>query len=256
MENEGDFQKKAFELWMAVTMFMSTYQKESGSAVVKAVASMLPFASDLQNFWVAYQNASSNQLVGKLHTKMRARVKLMQDGLEESIRACGTDQRMLDKYSENQNYIERKLNELKSLMPKEPRHVDEPEQVLLDFGSSVQPQSQVEAPVEEKPVDERFMKRLNELKVSVSGFLSSYDDKGSSVVGYVSDMDGTLKVLERLWMRHEREQGNVAVMDSMRKCVATMKSQFRMSELLGGGSSANHEYVLKKLQALERALPN
>ena len=56
MTNNDDFQKKAFELWMAVTMFMSTYAGESNN-IVKKVSSMLPYATDLQNFWSAYQSA-------------------------------------------------------------------------------------------------------------------------------------------------------------------------------------------------------
>ena len=52
MKNNDDFQKGAFELWMAVTMFMSTYASES-NGIVKKVTAMLPYATDLQNFWSA-----------------------------------------------------------------------------------------------------------------------------------------------------------------------------------------------------------
>ena len=116
MTNNDDFQKKAFELWMAVTMFMSTYANESNN-IVKKVSSMLPYATDLQNFWSAYQSAQSNSLIRNLHTKIRARVRLMRDLLEQSIASCGDNQKLLDKYSENQNYIERKLNDLYSMIP-------------------------------------------------------------------------------------------------------------------------------------------
>ena len=127
MDSSDEFQKRAFELWMAVTMFISTYAKEN-NAVVKHVSEMLPYATDLQNFWTAYQSAQSNELIRKLHTKIRSRVKLMKDILNESINACGDNQKLLDKYSENQNYIERKLNAVYALIPKEPRKVQEPEQ--------------------------------------------------------------------------------------------------------------------------------
>ena len=108
MEGNDDFQKKAFEVWFAVTEFMSTYQKE-GNAVVRNVVAMLPYATDLQNFWSAYRSAESNQLIRKLHTKVRARIQLMRECLDKSIEACGSDERLLDKYSENQNYILRKI---------------------------------------------------------------------------------------------------------------------------------------------------
>ena len=266
-----DFQKKAFELWMAVTMFISTYAKES-NGVVRNVTEMLPYATDLQNFWNAYLKASSNDLIRKLHTKVRSRVKLMKDKLDESIRLCGDDQRLLDKYSENQGYIERKLNELYGLIPKEPRKVKEPEQLLLDFesssSSSIQPVQAEPEPDDFASKSERFLKRLNELRGSVNGFLSSYtdDERMNSVVSYISDMGESVKVLDSLWRRYAREPWNEPVLEeinwSMRKCIGSMRSQCDMSILVRDSIKCNdryaqnHDYVVKKLDALARAFPD
>ncbi len=273
MENNDDFQKRAFELWMAVTMFMSTYAKES-NGVVKNVSAMLPYATDLQNFWSAYQSAQSNDLIRKLHTKVRSRVKLMQDSLNESIRLCENDQRLLDKYSENQSYIERKLNEVYALIPKEPRKVKEPEQMTLDFDES--PSRQVPRGEESEPKhdeddgmkakSERFLRRLNELRTSVNGFLSSYPDESDSVVSYVSDMDSSIKVIDGLWRRYVGEQGGDAILDglndSMRKCIESLKRQCEMSMLVRDSSKCsgkyeqNHDYVVKKLNEFVKAFPD
>ena len=271
--SNDDFQKKAFELWMAVTMFMSTYQNES-NAVVRNVSAMLPYATDLQNFWSAYQSAESNALIKKLHTKIRSRVKLMQDNLNESIKACGTDQRMLDKYSENQSYIERKLNEVYALIPKEPRLVKEPEQMFLDFEEAssipVVTDRKPDEPVQEKDgleaKSDRFLKRLNELRVSVNGFLLSYgeSDRANSAVSYVSDMEASIKVADSLWRRCVREHSNTllveGLLESIRRCLASMRGECEMSMLVCSKDrekyAQNHEYVLKKLDALERALPD
>ena len=194
---DDDFQKRAFELWMAVTMFMSTYAKES-NGVVKSVSAMLPYATDLQNFWSAYQSAQSNSLIRNLHTKIRARVKLMKDLLEQSIRACGDSQKMLDKYSENQNYIERKLNDLYSMIPKEPRRVAEPEQMTLDFDGSRQERQP--SPVAQQ-VDGDFLKCLNELRTAISGCLSSRKHDAPCSAMYMEDMEKTAKVVDSLWRR-------------------------------------------------------
>jgi len=268
MANNDDFQKRAFELWMAVTMFMSTYANE-GNSIVKNVSAMLPYATDLQNFWSAYQSAQSNSLIRNLHTKIRARVKLMKDLLDQSMMACGDNQRMLDKYSENQHYIERKLNELHALIPKEPRKVSEPEQVMLDFTDD-------KATVEEKcPIksddglhgkSEKFIRRLNELRVSVNGFLSSYPDKSDSVVSYVSDMDCSIRIIDGLWRRYVAESGDDSVLnginDSMRKCIESLRRQCEMSVLVRDASKCsekyaqNHEYVMKKLNEFVKAFPD
>ena len=268
---KDEFQKKAFELWMAVTMFISTYSKES-NGIVRNVSEMLPYASDLQNFWSAYQKASSNDLIRKLHTKVRSRVKLMKDKLDESIKLCGDDQKLLDKYSENQGYIERKLNELHDMIPREPRRVAEPEQMTLDFDAV--PSSSSSEELSSSDVDnltaksEKFLKRLNELRVSVNGFLSSYAeaDKTNSVVSYIADMDESIKVLDNLWRRYVREQWNEPVIDeinaSMKRCIASLKSQCEMSMLVRDSNKCheqyaqNHDYVVKKLDALVRAFPN
>ena len=267
---KDEFQKKAFELWMAVTMFISTYSKES-NGIVRNVSEMLPYASDLQNFWSAYQKASSNDLIRKLHTKVRSRVKLMKDKLDESIRLCGDDQKLLDKYSENQGYIERKLNELHDMIPREPRKVAEPEQMTLDFDSVPSSSSEESSSSDTDDLtakSEKFLKRLNELRVSVNGFLSSYAeaDKTNSVVSYIADMDESIKVLDNLWRRYVREQWNEPVIDeinaSMKRCIASLKSQCEMSMLVRDSNKCheqyaqNHDYVVKKLDALVRAFPN
>ena len=271
--NDDDFQKKAFELWMAVTMFISTYAKENNS-VVKSVSAMLPYATDLQNFWSAYQSAQSNSLIRNLHTKIRARVKLMKDLLEQSIKACGDSQKMLDKYSENQNYIERKLNDLHSMIPKEPRMVAEPVQLTLDF--TEEPKESEESIANELQQDEsdgglqrkseKFLKCLNELRVSVNGFLSSYPDRSDSVVSYVSDMEDLIKVVDGLWRRYVGESGDESVLeglnDSMRKCIESLRGQCEMSVLVrdsskcSGKYAKNHEYVLKKLNDFVKSFPD
>lgn len=266
METSDDFQKKAFELWMAVTMFMSTYAKESNNGVVKSVSAMLPYATDLQNFWSAYQSAQSNGLIRKLHTKVRSRVKLMQDSLNESMRMCEGNQRLLDKYSENHGYIERKLNEVYALIPKEPRKVDEPEQMTLDFQMVENAKTDDAQPRDDDGTarkSERFLKRLNELRTSVNGFVSSYPSDSGSVVGYVSDMEGTLKVLDALWRRRESEGASAPSMlaDSIRRCIGSLEGQLSMSIAVGNGQgvsgrySENHEYVSRKLADLKKALP-
>lgn len=267
-EKKDEFQKKAFELWMAVTMFISTYSKES-NGVVRNITEMLPYASDLQNFWTAYLKASSNELIRKMHTKVRSRVKLMKDKLDESIKLCGDDQKLLDKYSENQGYIERKLNELHDLIPKEPRKVKEPEQLTLDFESS----SSAEPVKEPEPDDfsaksDKFLKRLNELRGSVNGFLSSYQEseKTNSVVSYIADMGESVKVLDGLWRRYATEPWNEPVLEeinaSMKRCIASLRSQCDMSVLVRDANKCNdkyaqnHDYVMKKLDALARAFPD
>lgn len=267
MERNDDFQKRAFELWMAVTMFMSTYAKES-NGVVKNVSAMLPYATDLQNFWSAYQNASSNDLIRRLHTKIRARLKLMKDSLDASIDACNGDQKLLDKYSENQGYIERKLNELQSLVPREPRHVAEPEQMTLDFEAGVVGKpATVEK--EEKRTDavddgsDRFLKCLNEFRIAVDGFVSSYSGCDNSVVGYVRGLSDYARTLDSLWRRRLRENGNPQVLDgicmSIRKCISSMRSQCGMSILICDAVKekdkygGNHDYLMKKFEALERS---
>ena len=212
MTNNDDFQKKAFELWMAVTMFMSTYASESNN-IVKKVSSMLPYATDLQNFWSAYQSAQSNSLIRSLHTKIRARVRLMRDLLEQSIASCGDNQKLLDKYSDNHSYIERKLNDLYSMIPKEPRKVKEPEQLLLDFiddagnagddACNEQRDSESDDCLQKK--SENFLKRLNELRASVNGFLSTYQGVNDSVIDYVSDMNCSIRTMDGLWRRYVRE---------------------------------------------------
>ena len=194
MKNNDDFQKGAFELWMAVTMFMSTYASES-NGIVKKVSAMLPYATDLQNFWSAYQSAQSNSLIRSLHTKIRARVRLMRDLLEQSIASCGDNQKLLDKYSDNHSYIERKLNDLYSMIPKEPRKVKEPEQMLLEFiddacdagDGNLNEQRDNESDDCLQKKSENFLKRLNELRASVNGFLSTYQGVNDSVIDYISD---------------------------------------------------------------------
>ena len=273
MTNNDDFQKRAFELWMAVTMFMSTYANESNS-VVKKVSSMLPYATDLQNFWSAYQSAQSNSLIRNLHTKIRARVRLMRDLLEQSIASCGDNQKLLDKYSENQNYIERKLNDLYSMIPKEPRKVKEPEQLLLDFiddagnaddGNHNEQQGNESDDCLQKK-SENFLKRLNELRVSVNGFISSYQGMNDSVIDYVSDMNCSIRIMDGLWRRYMREQGDASILDvlndSMRKCIGSLRSQCEMSVLVrdsckcSGKYLQNHEYVLKKLDDFIKSFPD
>ena len=271
--NNDDFQKKAFELWMAVTMFMSTYANESNN-IVKKVSAMLPYATDLQNFWSAYQSAQSNSLIRNLHTKIRARVRLMRDLLEQSIASCGDNQKLLDKYSENQNYIERKLNDLYSMIPKEPRKVKEPEQLLLDFiddvgnagdGSHNEQQGNESDDCLQKK-SENFLKRLNELRVSVNGFISSYQGMNDSVIDYVSDMNCSIRIMDGLWRRYMREQGDASILDvlndSMRKCIGSLRSQCEMSVLVrdsckcSGKYLQNHEYVLKKLDDFIKSFPD
>lgn len=270
---DDDFQKKAFELWMAVTMFMSTYAGESNN-IVKKVSSMLPYATDLQNFWSAYQSAQSNSLIRNLHTKIRARVRLMRDLLEQSIASCGDNQKLLDKYSENQNYIERKLNDLYSMIPKEPRKVKEPEQLLLDFiddagnagdGNHNEQQCNESDDCLQKKSD-NFLKRLNELRVSVNGFISSYQGMNDSVIDYVSDMNCSIRIMDGLWRRYMREQGDASILDvlndSMRKCIGSLRSQCEMSVLVrdsckcSGKYLHNHEYVLKKLDDFIKSFPD
>jgi hypothetical protein len=270
---DDDFQKKAFELWMAVTMFMSTYAGESNN-IVKKVSSMLPYATDLQNFWSAYQSAQSNSLIRNLHTKIRARVRLMRDLLEQSIASCGDNQKLLDKYSENQNYIERKLNDLYSMIPKEPRKVKEPEQLLLDFiddagnagdgNHNEQQYNESDDCLQKK--SENFLKRLNELRVSVNGFISSYQGMNDSVIDYVSDMNCSIRIMDGLWRRYMREQGDASILDvlndSMRKCIGSLRSQCEMSVLVrdscrcSGKYLHNHEYVLKKLDNFIKSFPD
>ena len=271
--NNDDFQKKAFELWMAVTMFMSTYSGESNN-IVKKVSSMLPYATDLQNFWSAYQSAQSNSLIRNLHTKIRARVRLMRDLLEQSIASCGDNQKLLDKYSENQNYIERKLNDLYSMIPKEPRRVKEPEQMLLDFiddagnagdGNHNEQQGNESDDCLQKK-SENFLKRLNELRVSVNGFISSYPDMNDSVIDYVSDMNCSIRIMDGLWRRYMREQGDASILDglndSMRKCIGSLRNQCEMSVLVrdsckcSGKYLQNHEYVMKKLDDFIKSFPD
>lgn len=271
--NNDDFQKKAFELWMAVTMFMSTYANESNN-IVKKVSSMLPYATDLQNFWSAYQSAQSNSLIRNLHTKIRARVRLMRDLLEQSIASCGDNQKLLDKYSENQNYIERKLNDLYSMIPKEPRKVKEPEQLLLDFiddagnvgdGNHNEQQCNESDDCLQKKSD-NFLKRLNELRVSVNGFISSYQGMNDSVIDYVSDMNCSIRIMDGLWRRYMREQDDASILDvlndSMRKCIGSLRSQCEMSVLVrdscrcSGKYLHNHEYVLKKLDDFIKSFPD
>ena len=271
--NNDDFQKKAFELWMAVTMFMSTYSGESNN-IVKKVSSMLPYATDLQNFWSAYQSAQSNSLIRNLHTKIRARVRLMRDLLEQSIASCGDNQKLLDKYSENQNYIERKLNDLYSMIPKEPRRVKEPEQMLLDFiddagnagdGNHNEQQGNESDDCLQKKSD-NFLKRLNELRVSVNGFISSYPDMNDSVIDYVSDMNCSIRIMDGLWRRYMREQGDASILDglndSMRKCIGSLRNQCEMSVLVrdsckcSGKYLQNHEYVMKKLDDFIKSFPD
>ena len=273
MTNNDDFQKKAFELWMAVTMFMSTYAGESNN-IVKKVSAMLPYATDLQNFWSAYQSAQSNSLIRNLHTKIRARVRLMRDLLEQSIASCGDNQKLLDKYSENQNYIERKLNDLYSMIPKEPRKVKEPEQLLLDFiddagnagdGSHNEQQGNESDDCLQKK-SENFLKRLNELRVSVNGFISSYQGMNDSVIDYVSDMNCSIRIMDGLWRRYMREQGDASILDvlndSMRKCIGSLRSQCEMSVLVrdsckcSGKYLQNHEYVMKKLDDFIKSFPD
>ena len=273
MTNNDDFQKKAFELWMAVTMFMSTYSGESNN-IVKKVSAMLPYATDLQNFWSAYQSAQSNSLIRNLHTKIRARVRLMRDLLEQSIASCGDNQKLLDKYSENQNYIERKLNDLYSMIPKEPRRVKEPEQMLLDFiddagdagdGNHNEQQGNESDDCLQKKSD-NFLKRLNELRVSVNGFISSYPDMNDSVIDYVSDMNCSIRIMDGLWRRYMREQGDASILDglndSMRKCIGSLRNQCEMSVLVrdsckcSGKYLQNHEYVLKKLDDFIKSFPD
>lgn len=273
MTNNDDFQKKAFELWMAVTMFMSTYSGESNN-IVKKVSAMLPYATDLQNFWSAYQSAQSNSLIRNLHTKIRARVRLMRDLLEQSIASCGDNQKLLDKYSENQNYIERKLNDLYSMIPKEPRKVKEPEQLLLDFiddagnagdGNHNEQQCNESDDCLQKKSD-NFLKRLNELRVSVNGFISSYQGMNDSVIDYVSDMNCSIRIMDGLWRRYMREQGDASILDvlndSMRKCIGSLRSQCEMSVLVrdsckcSGKYLQNHEYVLKKLDDFIKSFPD
>lgn len=273
MTNNDDFQKKAFELWMAVTMFMSTYAGESNN-IVKKVSAMLPYATDLQNFWSAYQSAQSNSLIRNLHTKIRARVRLMRDLLEQSIASCGDNQKLLDKYSENQNYIERKLNDLYSMIPKEPRRVKEPEQMLLDFiddagdagndNHNEQQGNESDDCLQKK--SENFLKRLNELRVSVNGFISSYPDMNDSVIDYVSDMNCSIRIMDGLWRRYMREQGDASILDSlndsMRKCIGSLRNQCEMSVLVrdsckcSGKYLQNHEYVLKKLDDFIKSFPD
>ena len=268
--NNDDFQKGAFELWMAVTMFMSTYAGESNN-IVKKVSSMLPYATDLQNFWSAYQSAQSNSLIRNLHTKIRARVRLMRDLLEQSIASCGDNQKLLDKYSENQNYIERKLNDLYSMIPKEPRKVKEPEQLLLDFiddagdGNHNEQQGNESDDCLQKK-SENFLKRLNELRVSVNGFISSYQGMNDSVIDYVSDMNCSIRIMDGLWRRYMREQGDASILDvlndSMRKCIGSLRSQCEMSVLVrdsckcSGKYLQNHEYVMKKLDDFIKSFPD
>ena len=270
MTNNDDFQKKAFELWMAVTMFMSTYAGESNN-IVKKVSAMLPYATDLQNFWSAYQSAQSNSLIRHLHTKIRARVRLMRDLLEQSIASCGDNQKLLDKYSENQNYIERKLNDLYSMIPKEPRKVKEPEQLLLDFiddagdGNHNEQQGNESDDCLQKK-SENFLKRLNELRVSVNGFISSYQGMNDSVIDYVSDMNCSIRIMDGLWRRYMREQGDASILDSlndsMRKCIGSLRNQCEMSVLVrdsckcSGKYLQNHEYVLKKLDDFIKSFPD
>ena len=273
MTNNDDFQKRAFELWMAVTMFMSTYAGESNN-IVKKVSAMLPYATDLQNFWSAYQSAQSNSLIRNLHTKIRARVRLMRDLLEQSIASCGDNQKLLDKYSENQNYIERKLNDLYSMIPKEPRKVKEPEQLLLDFiddagnagdGNHNEHQGNESDDCLQKK-SENFLKRLNELRVSVNGFISSYQGMNDSVIDYVSDMNCSIRIMDGLWRRYMREQGDASILDvlndSMRKCIGSLRSQCEMSVLVrdsckcSGKYLQNHEYVMKKLDDFIKSFPD
>ena len=273
MTNNDDFQKKAFELWMAVTMFMSTYSGESNN-IVKKVSAMLPYATDLQNFWSAYQSAQSNSLIRNLHTKIRARVRLMRDLLEQSIASCGDNQKMLDKYSENQNYIERKLNDLYSMIPKEPRKVKEPEQLLLDFiddagnagdGNHNEQQGNESDDCLQKK-SENFLKRLNELRVSVNGFISSYQGMNDSVIDYMSDMNGSIRIMDGLWRRYMKENGDASILDvlndSMRKCIGSLRSQCEMSVLVrdsckcSGKYLQNHDYVMKKLDDFIKSFPD
>ena len=110
------------------------------------------------------------------------------------------------------------------------------------------------------------MKRLNELRTSVNGFLSSYPDKSDTVVCFIADAGDSIKVVDSLWRRYVKEPYSEQLLDglndSMRKTIESIKSQCEMSVLVRDSSKCsekylqNHDYVMKKLNDFIRAFPD
>lgn len=271
-----EFAKRLVSLKMAVNTFVSSYQKET-NAIVANISSMASILSELEKIWIAYSMAITNDAIQKSHVKVRARVQMLKNHVNDSIAACGSDQRLLDKYSENQNYVERKVSELYEAIPKEVRTVVEPEQMELDFGFDSKPASPAKPADEATPVEkqdddgfgnksEAFIKRINEVRVSINGFVSSYGGKSNNIIGYVQGMELIMKTIDSLWRRYSSATYNEQILnginDSIRRNLKSLESQCMMSELIGKSTNVedeyqqNHKYLRKKINELAKSFPD
>ena len=87
-----------------------------------------------------------------------------------------------------------------------------------------------------------------------------------SVIDYVSDMNCSIRIMDGLWRRYMREQGDASILDvlndSMRKCIGSLRNQCEMSVLVrdsckcSGKYLQNHEYVMKKLDDFIKSFPD
>lgn len=271
-----EFAKRLVSLKMAVNTFVSSYQKET-NAIVTNISSMAPILSELERIWTTYSTAITNDAIRKSHVKVRARVQMLKNHTNDSISACGSDQRLLDKYSENQNYVERKVSELYEAIPKEVRTIVEPEQIELDFGFVSKPVAPVKSADEVTPVEkhdddvfrdksEAFIKCINEVRVSINGFVSSYGGKSNNIIGYVQGMELIMKTIDSLWRRYSSAPHNKQILnginDSIRKNLKSLESQCTMSELIGKSTNVedeyqkNHKYLRKKINELAKTFPD
>lgn len=271
-----EFAKRLVSLKMAVNTFISSYQKET-NAIVTNISSMAPILSELEKIWATYSTAITNDAIRKSHVKVRARVQMLKNHVNDSISACGSDQRLLDKYSENQNYVERKVSELYEAIPKDVRTVVEPEQMELDFGFDSNPIVTVK-PADEtgsverqdesgfKDKSEKFIRCINEVRVSINGFVSSYDGKSNNIIGYVQGMELIMKTIDSLWRRYSGAPYNEQILNginnSIRRNLKTLESQCMMSELIGKSTNVedeyqqNHKYLRKKINELAKSFPD
>jgi hypothetical protein len=87
-----------------------------------------------------------------------------------------------------------------------------------------------------------------------------------SVIDYMSDMNCSIRIMDGLWRRYIREQGDTSILDSlndsMRKCIGSLRNQCEMSVLVrdsckcSGKYLQNHEYVMKKLDDFIKSFPD
>lgn len=255
-------QKKIYELRSAIGTFVSTYPNDRKPQVFN-ISTMSPICDELEKVLIEYLNSSDQLAVKKCHSKIRAKAAMLKNHVMDSIKACGSDERLIGKYKDNQEYLMKKVQELCGMIPKSPRQVEKVIQCTLDeFEENNEQSSSSTVHMDAVNTERIFIKKISEMHTSVVGFVNSYpiEEQRCSVVGYINDINIYLKLLEQLYNRYKTCAGNIQqirnIYNIMQIEMKNIASYYEMSVMIADANgkmeqySENLSYVKRKIEEL------